>query len=804
MKRDMTPYEGNESYIFVSYCHKDRDFVFPIIEELQKNGCRIWFDRGINPGNDWPDVIAEHLKNCEVFISFLSEQSVSSHNCRREWNYAVAENKPTVPVFIEQVTPTPAMKMQLASLQALIAYELDSKDSCAKKLCGLPALQKCLEEPAAVPAGCRVTYFTEDGKTIIQSGTFEPGSFFTEPSPPDKESDENNTYTFAGWKLLDGTALKDDGACVDSASYAATYSKTPRKSGDSICVDNASYAATCNTIPQKSMEQGFDGIESRTEITNASLIPDDKTRPIVSIGMKPVLIGHNSAVCDYVLDAPLISHEHALIRCDGLICHLRDKSSGNATFVNGERIAPDVEEQVYHDDIIVFGGEKFKLEIPKNPKTRYAKDYRVTFYSDDGSTLISEGNYRLGDIVELPVAPVKSTDEVYRYTFLEWKLLSGTALSKGNVCAGETSYKAVYSKEKIAYTVGYFDENGTKAISSAQYHYGDKINEPAAPEKKADAEYQYTFAGWALFSGKNPGSGNVCLGGATFRATYKKAAREYRVTYYAEDGVTVISSGMYRRGDVIKPPINPPGTMLSEFDGWKLVGGTALKNGKICDGNAEYKAVYRESRTETANGFLVRMKTKEVIPILKELLLGSSPRTGGYAISSSKGICAEHAKIVGRGFQYFLINLSDTNATHVNQVRIAGGEEVRVYHNDTITLGEEDFRLITNDKIQRPQKGTEKKIPYLLLTDSGLKIRIDHTPFELGRNYQKVWTSLKVGRQHATIIFKGEEYYLADFLPYSKNGTFLKGDLLKGSVEYLLHPGDKIRIADVNCKFIVE
>ncbi len=62
MKRDMTPYEGNESYIFVSYCHKDRDFVFPIIEELQKNGCRIWFDRGINPGNDWPDVIAEHLK----------------------------------------------------------------------------------------------------------------------------------------------------------------------------------------------------------------------------------------------------------------------------------------------------------------------------------------------------------------------------------------------------------------------------------------------------------------------------------------------------------------------------------------------------------------------------------------------------------------------------------------------------------------------------------------------------------------------------------------------------------------------
>jgi pSer/pThr/pTyr-binding forkhead associated (FHA) protein len=261
---------------------------------------------------------------------------------------------------------------------------------------------------------------------------------------------------------------------------------------------------------------------------------------------------------------------------------------------------------------------------------------------------------------------------------------------------------------------------------------------------------------------------------------------------------------MYRRGDVIKPPTNPPGTMLSEFDGWKLVSGTVLKNGKICDGNVEYKAVFRDSRTETASGFLVRMKTKEVIPILKELLLGSSPRTGGYAISSAKEICAEHAKIVGRGFQYFLLNLSNTSATLVNKTRIAGGEEVRVYHNDTITLGEEDFRLITNDKIQRPQKVTEKNTPYLLLIDSGLKIGIDHTPFELGRSYQGVWTSLKVGRQHVTIFTKGEEYFIADYPPYSKNGTFVNGELLKGSAEHLLHPGDQIRIADVSCKFLLE
>ena len=47
-----TPYEGKEPYIFISYAHKDSDRVFPILEELDRRGYRVWYDDGIAPGSE--------------------------------------------------------------------------------------------------------------------------------------------------------------------------------------------------------------------------------------------------------------------------------------------------------------------------------------------------------------------------------------------------------------------------------------------------------------------------------------------------------------------------------------------------------------------------------------------------------------------------------------------------------------------------------------------------------------------------------------------------------------------------------
>lgn len=77
-------YEGKESYIFVSYAHKDSAIVLPVIESLFKDKYRVWYDEGITPGSEWPHNIATHLENADTVIIFVSDNSLASINCENE------------------------------------------------------------------------------------------------------------------------------------------------------------------------------------------------------------------------------------------------------------------------------------------------------------------------------------------------------------------------------------------------------------------------------------------------------------------------------------------------------------------------------------------------------------------------------------------------------------------------------------------------------------------------------------------------------------------------------------------------
>ena len=75
-------YRGDEPFIFVSYAHKDAASVFPELQTLRDAGYRIWFDEGIDPGNEWPDQIARALKRASMFLVFISPAAVASRNVR--------------------------------------------------------------------------------------------------------------------------------------------------------------------------------------------------------------------------------------------------------------------------------------------------------------------------------------------------------------------------------------------------------------------------------------------------------------------------------------------------------------------------------------------------------------------------------------------------------------------------------------------------------------------------------------------------------------------------------------------------
>lgn len=128
------PYNGNEPYIFISYSHKDFDEVAAVINELQNQNYRVWYDEGIDPGTEWDKNIATHVEECEYFIAFISENYINSSNCKDELNFARDLEKKRFLVYLQEVDLPSEMKMRLSRIQNIHKYRYDKTEDFYNKL----------------------------------------------------------------------------------------------------------------------------------------------------------------------------------------------------------------------------------------------------------------------------------------------------------------------------------------------------------------------------------------------------------------------------------------------------------------------------------------------------------------------------------------------------------------------------------------------------------------------------------------------------------------------------------------------
>jgi formylglycine-generating enzyme required for sulfatase activity len=126
-------YAGAEPYIFVSYAHADGASVFEDLRTLHDRGFRIWYDEGIDPGNEWPDEVAEALLRSSQFLVFLSAAAVESRNVRNEIYMALTQEKPLLAIFIEDVQLNAGLQLQMGAIQALKKFAMPS-DRYLKKV----------------------------------------------------------------------------------------------------------------------------------------------------------------------------------------------------------------------------------------------------------------------------------------------------------------------------------------------------------------------------------------------------------------------------------------------------------------------------------------------------------------------------------------------------------------------------------------------------------------------------------------------------------------------------------------------
>ena len=131
-------------------------------------------------------------------------------------------------------------------------------------------------------------------------------------------------------------------------------------------------------------------------------------------------------------------------------------------------------------------------------------------------------------------------------------------------------------------------EYGKKAVA-----VGDDCADPIArgifakPTRESDVQYNYTFYGWATSpnGGADSSWNKAITEDKTVYANYSKAVRSYTITFYDDDGVTVLKELAVAYGSV---PSYTPTKDGVDFGGWNPAPVAVT-------GNASYTATWTET-----------------------------------------------------------------------------------------------------------------------------------------------------------------------------------------------------------------
>lgn len=103
--------------IFISYSRQDEKIVHQMVSMLQKDGFSIWIDKtGIESGDAFKRVIVNAIEATDVVLFFSSEASNQSSWTTKEISVALYENKPIIPIKLDNSKYNTEIKFDLINL----------------------------------------------------------------------------------------------------------------------------------------------------------------------------------------------------------------------------------------------------------------------------------------------------------------------------------------------------------------------------------------------------------------------------------------------------------------------------------------------------------------------------------------------------------------------------------------------------------------------------------------------------------------------------------------------------------------
>lgn len=139
---EMTPYTGNQPYIYISFDAKDAYRAKYIIQDFAEHrNFRIWFADTYTSF----DQRAEKIQNCTAFLSCISKNSIQSETFKQELNFAIEMRKNPMILYFEDVELSLGMRMRLGTFQAIYGQRHQNTLSIVEELCRTEAIASCEE-----------------------------------------------------------------------------------------------------------------------------------------------------------------------------------------------------------------------------------------------------------------------------------------------------------------------------------------------------------------------------------------------------------------------------------------------------------------------------------------------------------------------------------------------------------------------------------------------------------------------------------------------------------------------------------
>ena len=211
--------------------------------------------------------------------------------------------------------------------------------------------------------------------------------------------------------------------------------------------------------------------------------------------------------------------------------------------------------------------------------------YTVTWKNWDG-TVLKTDQVKYGETPEYNGdTPTKKGDAQYTYTFSGWD----PQIDENTMVTEDVTYTAQFTETVNEYTVTWKNYDGMVLETDENVEYGTMPEyNGEEPTKDGDAQYTYTFKGWAPEI-------TAVTGNKEYTAVFEQTVNEYTVTWKNWDG-TVLQSGKVKYGT--KPTYdgkNPTKTGDAQytytFKGWTPAVAAVT-------GDAEYKAVFEHTVNE--------------------------------------------------------------------------------------------------------------------------------------------------------------------------------------------------------------